>query len=95
MQIYWTLKSIPELSGLPSDEERRSVWRDAQRKMTRRSWQCWVSLVGILTVCPKIGDMLIGHHPLGNLVGVVVGSFIWGHISRHLASDEAFPSVFE
>src|SRR5262245_54773623 len=45
MQIYWTLKSIPELSGLPSEEIWR-VWRAAYWKTTRH-WQFWVSLVGL------------------------------------------------
>jgi hypothetical protein len=82
--FYWTLKSIPELSGLPSDDERMRVWRDAQSKMARRSWQYWVSLVGSLTVCIKIGDVLIGHPPLGTLIGLFVSVFIHTLISLHL-----------
>ena len=84
MQIYWTLKSVPELSGLPTDDERRRVWRDAYREMTRRSWQFWVS-VALFGGCPQIGEMLIGHRPLGNVVGIIVGGFIWAQILRHLA----------
>jgi hypothetical protein len=49
----------------------------------RRSWQYWVSLVGIFAVCIEIGDMLIGR--LGNVIGLFVGALIWGQISLHLA----------
>jgi hypothetical protein len=84
MQIYWTLKSIPELSGLPSDDERRRVWWDANGKMRRRSWQYWVSFVGIFAVCIEIGDVLIGYHPLGAVIGLFVGGLIQTHISLHL-----------
>jgi hypothetical protein len=83
MQIYWTLKSIPELSGLPSDERRR-VWLDARRLMVRRSWQFWVSVFGSLTVCITIGDMLIGHPPLGAFIGLVVATWINWQISVYV-----------
>jgi hypothetical protein len=83
MQIYWTLKSIPELSALPSDDERRRVWWDARSKMLR-SWRYWVSFVGNIVVCGEIGGVLIGYHSLGTLIGVIVGSLIHTHISLHL-----------
>ena len=82
MQIYWTLKSVPELSGLPTDDERRRVWRDAYRKLTRRSWQFWVSLVGF-GLCVHIGDHI--YYGIGGLIGVVVGVFIFSQVQIHLA----------
>jgi hypothetical protein len=99
MQIYWTLKSIPELSGLPI-KERRRVWRAALRKIRIRHWQYWASLVGI-ALCVEIGQHIYAH--LGGSIGAVVGAFIFSQVSIHLArpyirdllSDEAFPRVFE
>ena len=44
MQIYWTLKSIPELSHLPW-RERGRVWRRAYRK-TFRCGATWAALAG-------------------------------------------------
>ena len=81
--FYWTLKSIPELSGLPSNDERLRVWRDANSKMARRSGLHWVSLVASLAVCIKIGDVLIGQ-PLGTLIGLLVAVLIHTLISLHL-----------
>ena len=81
MQIYWTLRSIPELSELPSEEMWR-VWRAAYRKTTRH-WLYWVSLVGIFAVCIHIGDMRIGR--LGTFIGLFVGFLIHTQISLHLA----------
>src|SRR5215475_2429971 len=52
MQIYWTLKSIPELSGLPLGERMR-VWRAAHWNIYRH-WQFWASLVGMV-LCMGIG----------------------------------------
>ena len=64
MQIYWTLRSIPELSGLPSDERRR-VWWDAYRKTTRH-WQYWAGLVG-MAACMEIGRHI--YEPIGGYIG--------------------------
>src|SRR5215475_3779534 len=61
MRIYWSLKSVPELSDLPS-EERRRVWRAAYWK-TARHWQFWAGLVGI-GLFTFIGNALIGHPPI-------------------------------
>ena len=48
MQIYWSLKSIPELAGLASAERRRA-WRAACWNAYRH-WQVWASVAGIGTV---------------------------------------------
>jgi len=80
MQIYWTLKSIPELSGLPSGERGR-VWRTAYWKIIRH-WQYWASLLGI-GLCVKIGAMLIGN--LGAYIGGVVCALIHVQVVVHLA----------
>jgi hypothetical protein len=82
MQIYWSLKDIPELSALPS-EERRRVWWASYLKITRH-WQFWASLVGIFFLCVQIGDMLIDHR-IGGLIGAVVSGFILRQVSMHLA----------
>jgi divalent metal cation (Fe/Co/Zn/Cd) transporter len=52
--------------------------------MSRRSWQYWVSLVGSLAVCIEIGHVLIGHPPLDNLIGLLVGVLVHTLISLHL-----------
>ena len=41
MPIYWTARSIPELSDLPK-KERARVWQAARWKAMRH-WQTWVS----------------------------------------------------
>ena len=80
MQIYWTLKSIPELSGLPLGERMR-VWRAASWKTTRH-WQFWAGVVASY-LCLKIGEHIYDH--IGGFVGVAVGAFIIGQVQAHLA----------
>ena len=80
MQIYWTLKSIPELSGLPLGERMR-VWRAAHWNIYRH-WQFWASLVGMV-LCMGIGRHI--YDRIGGYIGVVVGSFIFSQVSAHLA----------
>jgi hypothetical protein len=82
MKIYWTLKSIPELSGLPSGERGR-VWRAAHWKMMRHGhWQYWAGLVAFY-LCLKIGEHI--YDRIGGYIGVAVGSFIFSQVSIHLA----------
>ena len=80
MQIYWTLRNIPELSELPSEEMRR-VWGAAFWK-TARHWQFWVSLVGI-GLCTLIGGHI--YDRIGGYIGGVVGAFIFSQVQIHLA----------
>ena len=80
MQIYWTLKSSPELSELPSEKMRR-VGRAAFWKTTRH-WQFWASFL-VLGLCVHIGQYF--YAPIGGYIGVVVGSFIFSQVSIHVA----------
>lgn len=49
MKLYWSLRSIPELSDLPRAEQRR-LWRECWWKVIRH-WQVWlVFLVGFLGI---------------------------------------------
>ncbi len=48
MRIYWSLKSIPELSDLPN-EERRQIWV-ATRRGPFRHWQYWAAVLGAFLV---------------------------------------------
>ena len=68
MQIYWTLRSIPELSGLPLGERMR-VWRAAHWNIYRH-WQFWASLVGMV-LCMGIGRHI--YDRIGGYIGAVVG----------------------
>jgi hypothetical protein len=90
MKIYWTLKDVPELSGLPS-EERMRVWRAAHGKLIRH-WQYWAGLVGVglcAGISVHIGGLIGAGVHIGGLIGVGVGGFVGGFIfdqvSKHLA----------
>jgi len=90
MRVYWTLKSIPELSALPFWERGRS-WRAAFRESRCLSnWRYWASITPIIALggigglvaygCflflyPFIGDLAFGTLLL-ELAGVVVGA-LW------------------
>ncbi|MEK7993726.1 MAG: hypothetical protein AAB403_07980 [Planctomycetota bacterium] len=89
MQIYWSLKSIPELSVLPRAERGRR-WRAVSWK-TFRHWQTWASLAG-LALCSGLGvylgalidpsttSMIIG----GVIAGVPAG-FVYGQVVTVMA----------
>lgn len=85
MQIYWTLKSIPELSALPRGERGRA-WRRVSIK-TYRHWQTWVGLLacgGCAVFGAHFGAEL-GFRMIGGLVGVAIGGFIFGQLAVGVA----------
>jgi hypothetical protein len=89
MRIYWTLKSIPELSNLPL-RERWRVWRAAWRMAKPRyHWLWWVGLAAV-AVCIVVGRFIgsqinqSGMLTIGTLVGAGLGGFISGQITTAL-----------
>ncbi len=85
MPIYWTLKSIPELSQL-SSAERGQAWRRVNRK-TFRHWQTWVGLVacGALAGLGSHFGGTFGHPLIGAAIGGALGGFIFSQASIHVA----------
>jgi hypothetical protein len=84
--IYWTLKSIPELSGVPR-EERVRAWRAVSWKAFRR-WEGWAALAAI-GVGIILGNIL--SRPIGGAIGGAIGSFVfsqvWVHFTRPYLRD--------
>jgi hypothetical protein len=93
MKIYWSLESIPELSGL-TEEERKKIWRSCRWKIFQHP-PVYLALV-IFGICPIIGHWLgltlsslwsLEAIPsmvitlLGFGIGIGVGGFIYGQIS--------------
>ena len=75
MQIYWTKKSIQELSQLPPGEQNR-LWRQCYKEaMHERQSKIGLIVVGLLA---GIGAMLFG--PIGAGIGGGTGGFIFGQI---------------
>ena len=72
MNIYWTLKSVPELSGLPSGERGR-VWRAVSLK-TFRHWEVWVALVVPMGLGVFLGNIL--SQPIGGMIGAALARII-------------------
>lgn len=80
MQIYWTLKQVPELAGA-SRSERVRRWRAAYRRSFRH-WETWAGLV-VCVVCAEVGAALgdmLGTQPLGGMVGTGIGGGVGGLI---------------
>ncbi|CAG9196349.1 conserved hypothetical protein [Burkholderia vietnamiensis] len=78
MEVFWTLKSIPELANLPA-RDRRVNWRRAYF----RSWRHWQTWAGLLAcaLCAALGAGLsarAGHPVVGAVVGGAVGGFVFG-----------------
>jgi hypothetical protein len=79
MNIYWTLKSVPELSGLPS-RERGRVWRAVSLK-TFRHWEVWVALVVPMGLGVFLGNIL--SQPIGGMSGAAIGGFVFSQVAVH------------
>jgi len=75
MKIYWTKKSIPELSQLSSDERNR-LWKICFKKAIH-DWQSKIGIV-IAGLFAGIGCMLFG--PEGGGIGGGIGGLIFGQI---------------
>ena len=76
MKIYWTIKSIPELSQLP-DEERKAIWRRCCARATG-NWKTWIEFLVLCTTffyCTGFFARTWG------LWGAVSGSIIVGSVA--------------
>ncbi len=74
MKIYWSIKSIPELSALPA-RERKTRW-EAAFSRTRRNWKAWVALLA----CALIGGFgaLAGRELDMGVAGALLGGALGG-----------------
>ena len=81
MQLYWSLKSIPELSLLPKAERKR-VWRAAYRQTLYHSWQLWFSLFGV-SLLAGIGDYAGSR--VGAMIGAGIGGLFFGQVISALS----------
>ena len=84
MRIYWTIKSIPELAGLPPDQQRR-LWREGYWQAFRH-WSMWVSLaaVGLGAGIGSYLGPLSGLQVVGAALGGAIGSFPASIVSTEL-----------
>lgn len=89
MQIYWSFKSIPELSGMPAAERGR-VWRAVSWK-TLRHWQTWAALAGA-GLCSAAGGYLgllvdpsMTSQIIGGTIGAGLGGYAYGQVMTEFA----------
>jgi|SRR6185369_10031436 len=75
MKIYWTKKSIPELSQLSKNDATR-LWKQCYKEaMHERLPKLAIIITGLLA---GIGCMLWG--PIGGGIGGGIGGFIYGQV---------------
>lgn len=85
MQIYWSLKSIPELAELPASERGR-IWRTAHWKIFRH-WQVWLALGGC-AIAAGLGSSLgelTDYRIIGFTIGAGIGAFLYAQVAMHFA----------
>lgn len=80
MRIYWTLKSIPELSLL-SSQERGRRWRSVY-KSAFRHWETWVGLA-LLGLSGAVGAHFF--NAAGAAVLAAAGGFVYSQIVIYVA----------
>lgn len=89
MTIYWTSKSIPELSSLPKNE-RRARWQKVYAKCFRH-WQTWLGVIacGLLAAAAsRFGDSFdigILGATLGGGIGGGIGGLIFSQVVIRVA----------
>jgi len=80
MRIYWTLKSIPELSTLPA-LERRKRWKRVYKLCFSR-WETWAGL----TLCGLFAGAGSYFYTFpGTFIGGFTGGFIFSQIVIYVA----------
>ncbi|RFF31676.1 hypothetical protein [Wenzhouxiangella sediminis] len=85
MQIYWTLKSVPELEDAPRRERGRR-WQRAYHK-TLRHGVTWISLL----LCALLGAIdaylgqSLGSGIAGAMIGGAAGGFVFFQITTFVA----------
>ncbi len=85
MKVYWSLKSIPEISQL-SSKERLAAWRRVYW-ITYRHWPTWVGFfacAGCLLSGHWLGERL-GHSVLGVVAGGGLGAWVSAQFSIYVA----------
>jgi hypothetical protein len=90
--VYWSLRSIPELSDLPRAERRR-LWRECWWKVLGH-WQVWlVFLVGLLGLLG--GTVLVPFLALacefGLPLALLLVSGVWGSLFGFLLNQVSIP----
>lgn len=84
-RIYWSLKSIPELSHL-SWGELIQAWLRVRRHI-HRHWEAWVGFLGMIA-CVGVGAYIgsVFDYPVaGALAGVIVGKVFHTHTEIYVA----------
>ncbi|MEM9479136.1 MAG: hypothetical protein AAGA58_05665 [Verrucomicrobiota bacterium] len=89
MKIYWTQKSVPELSEL-TKLEKKKAWKYAYRKCFGH-WETYAGII-ICGGCAGLGSFLWDLP--GAAIGGGIGGFIYGQIAiavgrKHLADWRA------
>ncbi len=85
MQIYWTLKSVPELEDAPRRERGRR-WQRAYHK-TLRHGVTWMALL-LCALLGAIGAYLgqsLGSGVAGAMIGGAAGGFVFFQITTFVA----------
>jgi hypothetical protein len=73
MQIYWTTKSIPELTQLSKGERERLL--AAVRWKHLRHWQWWVTVAALIVLLALLKQL---HDPLVRVTTAAVGGALVG-----------------
>jgi hypothetical protein len=84
MRLYWSIKHIPELAGLPADEQGR-LWRQGYFEAFR-DWQMWASLA-VVGAGAAVGSLLgasVGWQIVGGAVGGAIGALPHAFVSTEL-----------
>lgn len=91
MQIYWTLKSVPELEDAPRPERGRR-WNRAYHKSLRHALT-WIALL-LCALLGAIGAYLgqsLGSGIAGAMIGGAAGGFVFFQITTFVARKHYRP----
>lgn len=91
MRIYWTIKSIPELSGLPREVRKKNYNEALRRLKTHRAfWAGGLVYIAVLLSVSYLLEMLYTGDKSGPwsflrlIIATIPASLIWTQINIHL-----------
>jgi hypothetical protein len=86
MQIFWSIKDIPELAGL-NDNQQKTAFRECYQKYLFSLWQTWAAC-GLMSTLVTVGMSVFGP-----IIGAGLGGAIGGGLLGIIITNALRPKL--
>ncbi len=83
MKVYLTIGSVPELRGLPTEDQTRlfvAARKRARRELRSKYWASFIALIGGTTILVGLLSLRYGGGPLFAMAGAGLGGLAFGQL---------------